>query len=77
MTDTGHIPVLAREVVEALNLPDDALLVDATFGRGGHSRLCLQRLGPNANILALDRDPDAIRFGREQFADEPRLASSS
>ncbi len=73
MADAGHIPVLSREVVEALKLPADGFLVDATFGRGGHARLCLDQLGPGGRILAIDRDPDAVDHGRRQFADEPRV----
>ena len=73
MTTAGHIPVLSREVVDALNLPDDGILVDATFGRGGHSRLCLDHLGPAGRVLAIDRDPDAVAWGNRLFADEPRI----
>jgi 16S rRNA (cytosine1402-N4)-methyltransferase len=39
--------------------------VDATFGRGGHSRLILERLGPHGRLIAIDRDPDAVRAARE------------
>jgi 16S rRNA (cytosine1402-N4)-methyltransferase len=49
------------------------LLVDATFGRGGHSARLLQLLGPRDRLLAIDRDPDAIAAGRERFANEPRF----
>lgn len=73
MSDAGHIPVLSREVVEALKLPADGFLVDATFGRGGHARLCLDQLGPGGRILAIDRDPEAVAYGRHLFADEPRV----
>jgi len=41
----------------------DGVYVDATFGRGGHSRLILDRLGAGGRLIALDRDPDAIRAG--------------
>ncbi len=58
-----HRTVLLDEAIDAL-LPDNAPLngvyVDGTFGRGGHSRLLLSRLGPNARLLAFDKDPDAI-----------------
>ncbi|MFT5113267.1 MAG: 16S rRNA (cytosine1402-N4)-methyltransferase [Parasphingorhabdus sp.] len=69
----GHIPVLAREAVQALNLPFDATLVDGTFGRGGHTSYCLNQLGSDARILGIDRDPDAISYANENFADESRL----
>jgi 16S rRNA (cytosine1402-N4)-methyltransferase len=73
MSSAGHIPVLAREVVAALKLPHDGFLVDATIGRGGHCRLCLDQLGPGGHILAIDRDPEAVRFGRALFAGETRI----
>ena len=73
MNQAGHIPVLSREVVDALHLPDDGFLVDATFGRGGHSRLCLDELGPDGRVLAIDRDPHAVAYGRRLFADDDRI----
>jgi 16S rRNA (cytosine1402-N4)-methyltransferase len=54
-----HQPVLAREAIEALALQPDGTYVDATFGRGGHSLLILEALGPAGRLIALDRDPDA------------------
>ena len=74
MNDAGHIPVLSEEVVEALHLPRDGTLIDATFGRGGHARCCLERLGPEGRIVAIDRDPDAVAYGRARFRGEPRLS---
>jgi 16S rRNA (cytosine1402-N4)-methyltransferase len=63
-----HVSVLLDEAVAALNIRPDGVYVDATFGRGGHSRAILARLGPAGRLLALDRDPQAIAAGRE-FAD--------
>ncbi len=63
MMDAAHVPVLAQEAVAALAIKSDGVYVDATFGRGGHSRLILDRLGPQGRLIALDRDPDAIRAG--------------
>ncbi|MEW6119276.1 MAG: 16S rRNA (cytosine(1402)-N(4))-methyltransferase RsmH [Pseudomonadota bacterium] len=63
MTDPAHVPVLAQEAVAALAIEPDGVYVDATFGRGGHSRLILGRLGPTGRLIALDRDPEAIRAG--------------
>jgi 16S rRNA (cytosine1402-N4)-methyltransferase len=54
-----HRPVLAAPVVEQLITDPAGQYVDATFGRGGHSRLILDRLGPGGRLLALDRDPEA------------------
>ena len=55
-----HITVLLHEAVEGLAIKPDGVYVDGTFGRGGHSRLILQHLGPNARLIAIDRDPQAI-----------------
>jgi 16S rRNA (cytosine1402-N4)-methyltransferase len=59
-----HQPVLAREVIEALAVRPDGIYVDGTFGRGGHSRLILERLGPAGRLIALDRDPQAAEAAR-------------
>ncbi|MGA7178805.1 MAG: 16S rRNA (cytosine(1402)-N(4))-methyltransferase RsmH [Thiobacillaceae bacterium] len=60
-----HVPVLAREALEALSIKPAGRYVDATFGRGGHSRLILQQLGPEGSLLALDQDPAAVEAGKE------------
>src|SRR5687767_3034817 len=59
-----HEPVLAREAIEALAIRPDGVYVDGTFGRGGHTRLILERLGPNGRLIALDRDPQAAEAAR-------------
>ena len=51
----------------------DGRYCDATFGRGGHTAAILGALGPAGRVVAIDRDPDAIRAGQVQFAGEPRL----
>jgi 16S rRNA (cytosine1402-N4)-methyltransferase len=55
-----HTTVLLKEAVEALLTRTDATYVDATFGRGGHSRLLLSKLGAQGRLIAFDKDPDAI-----------------
>jgi 16S rRNA (cytosine1402-N4)-methyltransferase len=69
-----HIPVLAEEALGALALEPDGYYVDATFGRGGHTALLLQALGPEGRVLAIDRDPQAVAAGGRRFAGEMRLA---
>lgn len=59
-----HITVLLDEAVEALAVRPDGVYVDATFGRGGHSRRILAALGPTGRLIAFDRDPRAIEAGR-------------
>jgi 16S rRNA (cytosine1402-N4)-methyltransferase len=55
-----HTTVLLHEAVEALDIQPDGTYVDATFGRGGHSRLILSKLSPQGRLIAFDKDPDAI-----------------
>ena len=59
----AHVTVLLEEAVEALAVKPAGCYVDGTFGRGGHSRAILARLGPAGRLLALDRDPQAIAAG--------------
>jgi 16S rRNA (cytosine1402-N4)-methyltransferase len=61
--EAAHVPVLAQEAVAALAIRAEGVYVDATFGRGGHSRLILAQLGANGRLIALDRDPAAIAAG--------------
>jgi len=70
----AHAPVMSTEVVAALNPRADSILVDATFGRGGHTRALLNRLGPTGRMFVLDRDPVACAFARKWAAGEPRMA---
>ncbi|MFV8824821.1 16S rRNA (cytosine(1402)-N(4))-methyltransferase RsmH [Thauera sp. WH-2] len=59
-----HVSVLLAEAVDALAIRADGIYVDGTFGRGGHSRAVLERLGPHGRLIAFDRDPMAIAAGR-------------
>jgi 16S rRNA (cytosine1402-N4)-methyltransferase len=59
-----HRPVLLEEAILALNVKDDGVYVDCTFGRGGHSRALLERLGSTGRLVALDRDPQAVLAAR-------------
>lgn len=68
-----HLPVFEEAAVNALNVRADGAYLDATFGRGGHARRVLDRLGPDGLLIALDADPEAIAFGRREFRAEPRL----
>ncbi|MDH0425984.1 16S rRNA (cytosine(1402)-N(4))-methyltransferase RsmH [Stutzerimonas sp. Brlt_13] len=68
-----HITVLLDEAVAALNVRADGRYLDGTFGRGGHSRLLLQQLGPNGQLLGFDKDPLAIATGQALAAEDGRF----
>ena len=68
---TQHLTVLLQEAINALAVKPSGTYIDGTFGRGGHSRAILERLGPNGRLLALDRDPQAVAAARE--INDPRL----
>ena len=73
--DSGfnHITVLLDEAVEALAVRPDGCYLDGTFGRGGHSRLILQKLGPEGQLLGFDKDPQAIATGQALAAEDGRF----
>ena len=60
MSNGSHTAVLAEQAVDGLNVRSDGIYVDCTFGRGGHSRRILARLGPAGRLLGLDRDAEAV-----------------
>ena len=68
-----HITVLLDEAVEALAVRADGCYMDGTFGRGGHSRLILERLGPDGRLLGFDKDPLAIATGNALAAEDGRF----
>ena len=76
MTTTSsfrHITVLLDEAVDGLAVRADGCYLDGTFGRGGHSRLILERLGPDGHLLGFDKDPLAIATGNELAAEDGRF----
>ncbi|MBL0121413.1 MAG: 16S rRNA (cytosine(1402)-N(4))-methyltransferase RsmH [Betaproteobacteria bacterium] len=70
----AHITVLLREAVEALAIKPDGTYVDGTFGRGGHSRAILERLGANGRLIAIDRDPCAVEAGEALAKTDKRFS---
>ncbi len=72
-SDLEHQPVLLEEAINALNIKADGIYVDATFGRGGHSKSILDRLSDNGRLLAFDQDPQAIAYGRRRFSNDKRI----
>lgn len=72
MGSNAHVPVLLGPVLEGLNIKKDGVYVDGTFGRGGHSKAILQRLGDKGRLIAIDRDPQAVAAGAE-LTEDPRF----
>lgn len=64
-----HIPVLAKETIENLNINPDGIYLDLTLGKGGHSKLILERLSPKGRLIAIDQDKEAIEAAKENLRD--------
>ncbi len=73
MTAAAHQTVLLSEAVDALAVRPDGIYLDATFGRGGHSRAILAKLGPEGRLYATDQDLDAIAAGRKLAEEDSRF----
>lgn len=69
-----HVPVMLREAIDALDVRSAGVYVDGTFGRGGHAREILARLGHDGRLLAFDKDPQAVRVARGHLAHDPRFS---
>ena len=73
MIEARHVPVLLHTAVEAMLQVPDGCYVDATYGRGGHSAALLGGMGASGSLLAIDRDPDAVRDARLRFGGDSRF----
>ena len=69
----SHIPVLKDEVLAALALQEDSLVVDATYGRGGHTRAIMAELGDEGRLIVIDRDPAAIAQAESEWGEDKRV----
>ncbi|WIG54297.1 MAG: 16S rRNA (cytosine(1402)-N(4))-methyltransferase [Rhodanobacteraceae bacterium] len=69
-----HIPVMRDAVLAGLGVRPDGRYLDGTFGRGGHARAMLERLGADGRLLLMDRDPEAIAHARREFGSDSRVA---
>ncbi len=73
MENFTHTSVLLTEAVEALNIKASGTYVDATFGRGGHSKAILSNLDNEGQLIAIDRDPEAQKYAKEIFSEFPNF----
>ena len=69
-----HLPVMFGQVMDGLRVRKDGTYLDGTFGRGGHARGVLERLGDGGRLLLMDKDPEAIRVAEQAFGADPRVA---
>jgi len=71
---TGHVPVMLAQSLDGLHVRADGAYLDGTFGRGGHARAVLARLGATGRLLLMDRDPQAVAAARHEFGEDSRVA---
>ncbi len=71
--DPRHVPVLMGPALQALAIRPDGVYLDGTFGRGGHSRGILMRLGPDGKLVVVDRDPEAIDEANRLALEDSRV----
>ena len=74
MDSFQHHPVLLVEAVSSLKVRGNGIYLDATFGRGGHSRAIMAELTEQGRLFTLDKDPQAIAAGMEEWSEDPRFS---
>ena len=70
----GHLPVLYAQTLDGLRVTEDGTYLDGTFGRGGHARGVLGKLGAGGRLLLMDKDPEAIAVAEREFGADPRVS---
>ena len=70
MNKYQHQAVLLEEAVSSLNIREEGIYLDGTFGRGGHSRAIMSRLTEQGRLFTLDKDPQAVAAGMEEWGDD-------
>lgn len=70
----AHLPVMWTQVLDGLRIARDGTYLDGTFGRGGHARGVLDRLGPEGRLLVMDKDPEAIATARQLAQVDARVS---
>ncbi|MDA9180982.1 16S rRNA (cytosine(1402)-N(4))-methyltransferase RsmH [Gammaproteobacteria bacterium] len=69
----SHNPVMLKTSINNLNIISDGTYVDCTFGRGGHSKNILERIGKNGKLIAIDKDNEAEDFAKANFNNDSRF----
>lgn len=73
MANTLHTTVMLNEAINALNIDPDGIYIDATFGRGGHSKAILEKLSDKGKLIAFDKDLAAIEYAKSKFSEYPNF----
>ncbi|MFC4729331.1 16S rRNA (cytosine(1402)-N(4))-methyltransferase RsmH [Coralloluteibacterium thermophilus] len=73
-TTPSHLPVMYAQVLDGLRIRPDGRYLDGTFGRGGHARGVLERLGDGGRLLLMDKDPEAIAVAQAGFGADARVS---
>ena len=68
-----HSPVFLNESIDNLGIKEDGVYVDCTYGRGGHSKKILSKLGDKGRLLSLDKDLEAEEHAKKAFINDKRL----
>ena len=74
MSQNEHFSVMRDELISAMLAEADGIYIDATFGRGGHTRALLEKLAPTARLIAIDQDPQASVAVDAELAADPRFS---
>lgn len=74
MSDSQHQTVLLQEAVAALVVDPKGFYIDGTFGRGGHSKLVLEQLAPEGQLLGIDKDLEAVASAQARFGSDTRFS---
>lgn len=74
MNSDTHVSVLQAEAIQALGIVAHGRYVDATYGRGGHSKKIMEHLDDSGRLLAVDRDPDALADAERRFTQDQRFS---
>ena len=69
-----HIPVMEQEIIAGLKIKVDGIYIDATFGRGGHTKAILARLGREGRVIVIDKDPEAIAIAKKIQKEDNRIS---
>lgn len=68
-----HVTVLEQDAIDYLNIDENGIYIDATFGRGGHTASILKKLSIDGRLICIDKDPEAIKYAQAHFGDDPRV----